>query len=534
MRVCYYISILLILSIFTACEKEKPLETSEPVVQILNYDGARLVQESGKEVIIDFLAQSVLGIKTLRINRNGEIFLDTVLQNQPLSFEYSMSYIIPGGLQDGELIEFQMQITDNADREAASDVFTIEVGKPFEIDEIELNGFQFRRLKGRLNEDLTMEANTRWLIDSIVFLEDGAVLTVEPGSTIYFRTSDDINFGSALIVNRNSKLIASGTRDQPIVFTSDRVLSGNPAIGDWGGIVLLGNAPSNQGTIVVEDGWRYGGTQPADNSGVLRFVRIEYSGKLEYHGLHLFGTGSGTLIEYVEVYENLNIAFRVKGGRTHLKYIAAINHGGYAIWAEHGWQGNGQFWLFQTSIPATLIPVNFWNQARSIEMRNDVNFFERAPRTMFRLSNITMIGNGNNGNLSDGTRRGVRIRRGAIGELQNMIITEFPGDGIRVEDLPLEVLGAQMKLDNTRVYSNLINWEQEAKSFFFESGQFNLLETPVSGVNKDEFAGTVPSSFNPQSWGPWFSPAAYIGAVDPGSDWTKGGTWFKDINGNFR
>ena len=166
----------------------------------------------------------------------------------------------------------------------------------------------------------------------------------------------------------------------------------------------------------------------------LKYVRIEYAGKNDIHGLQLFGVGSATSIEYVEVFKCYNNAFRVRGGRVSLRYIAGIEHGGYGIWADEGWQGNGQFWLFQTGIKATLLPVNYWNQARSIEFRNDDAIFDKQPRTTFKVSNVTLIGNGYQSGTDYGTRRGVRIT-GAQGFFYNAIVI-VSGDGVRVEDLP--------------------------------------------------------------------------------------------------
>src|SRR5690606_26807766 len=98
----------------------------------------------------------------------------------------------------------------------------------------------------------------------------------------------------------------------------------------------------------------------------------------------------------------------------------------------------------------TLIPVNFWNIGRSIEFRNDETNHGRSPRTQFKISNVTLIGNGFAAGTDLGTRRGVRIRTGSFGILQNMVVTQFPNDGVRVEDLSTTELGSTMILGNTR------------------------------------------------------------------------------------
>ncbi|MCF8247876.1 MAG: hypothetical protein K9J37_22205, partial [Saprospiraceae bacterium] len=158
-----------------------------------------------------------------------------------------------------------------------------------------------------VNTDIT--TNTTWTKNNIYLLQGGclyvnnnAILTIEPGTIIK-------GDAAALIVMRGSMLIAEGTPTQPIVFTSAKP-AGQRAPGDWGGIVLLGRAPINVpgGEATVEGGCSlalYGGTEPADNSGTLRYVRIEFAGipfqpNNELNSITFGGVGSGTVIEHVQ------------------------------------------------------------------------------------------------------------------------------------------------------------------------------------------------------------------------------------------
>ncbi|MBI1227142.1 MAG: T9SS C-terminal target domain-containing protein, partial [Bacteroidetes bacterium] len=155
-----------------------------------------------------------------------------------------------------------------------------------------------------VNSDIT--TNTTWTSNNIYLLQNGclyvtnnATLTIEPGTIIK-------GDAAALIVLRGSKIIADGTAEQPIVFTSAKP-AGQRAPGDWGGLALLGKAPINVpgGEATMEGGCDlsvYGGTDPNDNSGVLRYVRIEFAGipfqpNNELNSLTLGGVGSGTTIE---------------------------------------------------------------------------------------------------------------------------------------------------------------------------------------------------------------------------------------------
>lgn len=169
----------------------------------------------------------------------------------------------------------------------------------------------------------------------------------------------------------------------------------------------------------------------------------------------------------------------------------------------------------------------------SIEMRNDEDFFLKEPRTTFNISNVTAIGNGYEANVENGTRRGVRVRRGATGVLQNIIVTQFPDDAVRVEDLDIAELGVTMTLGNTRSFNNNSNYDQEAETVFLAETQYNVTEDAVSGISTTNFVGSVPSNFNPTSLGSWFTNAPFIGAVKDASDnWTTEGIWFKFLDGS--
>jgi len=525
---------LFLIALVAGCEREQELQLPDSTLSVVQYDGNPIVQEPRGDVELDIVAQSLAGIDWIEVLVEGAV-VETISPDSDLfTYIYTFVYRVSENASMGDQVGIQFRMIDKEGRVVESDRVVIRVDMPFTITEFTQGGNSFQRVKGRINRDITFTNDQKWLIDSVVSVTDEAILTVEKGTTVYFRTFNDASRTSRLVIARESRIIADGTRDEPIVFTSDKVLGGSPARGDWGGVSLFGAASTNAGSNVLLDGFRYGGSANADNSGVLRFVRVEYAGKGGFHSLGLYGVGSGTRVEYFESYESYNNALRLRGGRVSLRYIAGIQHGGYGIWADEGWQGNGQFWLFQTNIAATLIPVNYWNQARSIELRNDDTMFERQPQTTFRISNVTLIGNGYEEGTDLGTRRGVRIRRGAQGLLHNAIVTEFPNDAVRVEDLPIESLGVTTVIDNMHVYNNFANWEQEAKDVFFESGEYNLQETAVDGVTKTDFVGTAPSPYNPTAMGSWFASAPYIGAVDPGKDWTRGGNWFKNGDGTIR
>lgn len=163
-------------------------------------------------------------------------------------------------------------------------------------------------LSGNINTTTTLTSDKVWTLKGYVYVTDGAKLIIQPGTTII----SDIAEKGALCIERGAQIIAEGTATKPIVFTSGKSV-GERAPGDWGGIIILGKAKTNRSsepTIEGGIGRAFGGTNDADNSGVLKYVRIEYAGiaampNSEINALTLGGVGSGTIIENVQtVYAN--------------------------------------------------------------------------------------------------------------------------------------------------------------------------------------------------------------------------------------
>lgn len=528
------VAIILLVTLLS-CDRESDFELPTPSLIVLGDVSSDVVQEPGEKVILDFKLQAASGLQQFTILKNNSPFETVDFTQGEISENYQFSYTIPADADKGDIEDFSFELTDKEGR-ITNYNFRIKINTTFSELTTTINGQEVTVIKGRLNKNYDMSADKIYMIDSTLSVENNSRLTIEEGSTLYFKTYDSESINSKLVITRGASIKAEGTSEKPIVFTSDKVLSGqNAGPEDWGGIYIYGNAPTNEGADVLRDGFRYGGKTANESSGTLSFVRIDFAGKDGAHALNLYGIGSSTKVHHVEVYRSYNIAFRIRGGLVNLKYIAAIGHGGYGVWADYGWQGNGQFWLFQTDIKATLVPENYWNIARSIEMRNDDSFFLKEPRTKFKIANVTVIGNGYESNLDNGTRRGIRIRRGATGILQNIITTQFPDDGVRVEDLDIAELGETMILANSRSFNNQGNYKQEAETIFQNDPQYNVTEDPVPGISLNDFVGSVSSEFNPSSLGSWFSDAPYIGAIkDASEDWTSEGNWFRALDGTIR
>jgi hypothetical protein len=163
-------------------------------------------------------------------------------------------------------------------------------------------------LTGNINQTITLTSDKVWTLRGYVYITDGAQIIIQPGTII----KSDIAEKGALCIERGAKIIAEGTANKPIVFTSGQP-DGQKNPGDWGGIVILGRATTNRSsepTIEGGIGRPYGGINDADNSGILKYVRIEYAGiaalpNSEINALTLGGVGNGTTLENIQtIYAN--------------------------------------------------------------------------------------------------------------------------------------------------------------------------------------------------------------------------------------
>ncbi len=294
-----------------------------------------------------------------------------------------------------------------------------------------------------------IKANTTWTADKIyvlkgfVFVTTGATLTIEPGTII---KGDKASKGS-LVITRGSKLNAIGTVDKPIVFTSN-LPAGARREGDWGGIILLGKAPVNQGSAVKIEGGltptnggdeatyiQYGGSDPTDNSGTLKYVRIEFGGipfsvDNEINGLTLGGVGSGTTLDYIQVYRSGDDAYEWFGGSVNAKHLLAIGTWDDDFDTDFGFSGKIQFALAQR-FPL----IADQSGSNGFESDNDGNGSAKTAKTSAVFSNVTIVGP----QAAAGTKingfyqHAAQIRRNSAISTFNSVFAGFP-EGIYIDD----------------------------------------------------------------------------------------------------
>jgi hypothetical protein len=291
-----------------------------------------------------------------------------------------------------------------------------------------------------ITTNTTWTSNNVYLIQGIIYVNSGATLTIQPGTVI---RGDNTVPNSSLFVARGGKINAIGTVCNPIVFTSNKAI-GARAVGDWGGIVLLGNAKNNQGLNVQIEGTAageprnfHGGTNDDDNSGTLKYVRIEFGGFVfapnnEINGLTLGSVGRGTTIDYVQTSFINDDAFEWFGGTVNCKHLVAYRCLDDDFDTDFGFSGSLQYGL---SIKDPAISDNpAVSTSEGFESDNDAAGSTLTPKTSAKFYNITHLGgfrcasNTNGSGLpptASGFRRGARIRRNSDLKIVNSI---FMGD----------------------------------------------------------------------------------------------------------
>ncbi len=240
------------------------------------------------------------------------------------------------------------------------------------------------------NANRTLSPDTLYTLHGIYYVQAGATLTIPAGTIIQGVPA------ATLVVKPGSTINAAGTWDKPIIFTSNQA-AGNRLPGDWGGVVILGKARVNQPNPIIEGGLiaegTYGGTDDADNSGVFKYVRIEFPGyrfalNNEINGLTMGGVGSGTEIHHVQVSYSFDDSYECFGGTVDLHHLVAFGGTDDEFDTDFGYRGKCQF-LFGLRDPGYWDPTG---ESNGFESDNDATGTTAWPQTAPVYSNVTLVG----------------------------------------------------------------------------------------------------------------------------------------------
>jgi hypothetical protein len=385
----------------------------------------------------------------------------------------------------------------------------------YTITDLGNNQFQ---IEGTFDENFTLTADKDWVITGGVFVDNGATLTIDAGTTVWAADDATTPFLSIL---RGGKIMAMGTKTDPIIMTT---LKPNPTSGSWGGIVINGKAPSNKGTDVPGEGGtgNYGGNEPDDNSGEMHYVVVKYAGKIlgtdnELNGFSFNGVGSSTQLDHLQAYMGSDDGFEFFGGRAQLKYAVSEGNEDDSFDWTHGFQGKGQFWVVEQYAGGG---------DRGIEADNNSSDNGITPMSAPMLSNLTLVGIDD----GDGGNQGMKLREGTAGNIHNCIVTGFPKRGVQVEhDQTVtnmqngDLLVANSIVDNTNPWVATASDGSDV-TCDFANDNTNTTET-VTLVNGYVGVVTNGNEVDPSAaLDAWFESVSYIGAVPASDDWTDGWT----------
>lgn len=375
-----------------------------------------------------------------------------------------------------------------------------------------INGVTYYVLSGNITSSRTLVSSRRWLLSGGVFVNNGATLTIEAGTQLFAADDATTPF---LSVQRGGRINAVGTAAAPIVFTTIKTITGGADRGAWGGIILNGFARINicgttDCTAEGEGGTGvYGGTNDADNSGTMKYVRVEYAGKIlgtdnELNGFSFNGVGSSTVLEHLQAFKGSDDGFEFFGGNVNLKWAVSTGNSDDSFDWTHGWRGKGQFWVVQQDAVTG---------DNGMECDNWETNYTVTPFSEPTISNFTLVG------ADDGSaNHGMRLRHGTKGKLYNGIVTGFT-QGVRVgSECDANVADGSLALKNSAVFNNATAYNNAAT---FQNDATNT----STAISLTGFVGSdVNGALDPTTLGSWFSAATFKGAVEASNDWTAGWT----------
>lgn len=300
--------------------------------------------------------------------------------------------------------------------------------------------------------EVILDGNTTYTLTGAIVVADGATLTI-PAGTVIRATGGTSAY---IAVAQGGKIFVNGTASNPVIMTSG---AATPAPGNWGGLVICGKAPINTvsgGTSTAQSevaDLTYGGTIANDNSGSVRYLRLEYTGAnfsatKEFNGASLFGVGSGTIFEYVQAFHGSDDGFEFFGGTVNTSNLVSFgNEDDQFDWTE-GWNGTNTNWYGK---------ISFGKGNRGIEADNYEFGFANTPISNPAITNLTLVGPGSTADALVYTENdGLKLRRGTKAIFTNVNLTGF-ADAFDVEhDETIAFVGTALKATNVK-YTDITN-----------------------------------------------------------------------------
>lgn len=235
-------------------------------------------------------------------------------------------------------------------------------------------------IAGNYDSNVELIASEDYMLDGAMVIEEGATLTIEAGTKITAKGGTT----SYIAISQGAKIMVDGTAELPVVMTADIA-----DYGQWGGLVICGKAPVNTGDGGLSEvgNLPYGGTEATDNSGSIKYLRLEYTGyqyndEKQFNGVSFFGVGSGTIVDYVSSYMGNDDGLEFFGGTVSASHLVSIQSQDDGIDFADGWSGTGMYWYSKDS------------KKSAIEGSNNGDNGAATPMTTCSVSNVTLDGMG--------------------------------------------------------------------------------------------------------------------------------------------
>lgn len=468
--------------LLNGCKEDDPIDLTgaSPSITLTNTAASGM---PGNTVISTVTINAPNGLNTLIIYKDGSLF-ETVTFNNEKTASFEFTYNIESTQVAGTVINFSFEAIDSLNRKSDQEIFTVTV--------LELSEKEIVQVSGELSANTTWTSDKIWRLNGLVKVMDGATLNIEPGTLIIGAKDSK----GTLLINRGGKIIADGTANAPIVFTSESEV-GNRVPGDWGGIVICGRAPNNQGASVELEGdygALYGGNVSNDNSGVLRYVRIEFAGNAiqankETNSLTLASVGNATVIEHVQCSYGFDDSFEFFGGTVNAKYLVSYRTKDDDFDMDFGHNGFIQFAIAIRD--ANLGDASYSN---GFEIDNDGAGTVSTPYTQTVFSNVSIIGpkyTADNVVLPH-LQNAAQFRKNSMPCLYNSFLTGFP-TGLFIDDtkpgVSQHALNEELQIRNV-ILAGVENWGNNNWG-----GSINNSNSPLKQVNAN-----VASGFEVNTW----------------------------------
>lgn len=235
-------------------------------------------------------------------------------------------------------------------------------------------------IAGEYTEDVTLDAAVAYGLDGAMIIKEGATLTIPAGTKITAKGGTT----SYIAIAQGAKIMVNGTAVNPVVMTATVA-----DYGQWGGLVICGKAPVNTGDGGLSEvgNLPYGGSEAADNSGAIKYLRVEYTGyqyteEKQFNGVSFFGVGSGTVVDYLSSYKGNDDGIEFFGGTVSASHLVSIESQDDGIDFADGWSGTGMYWYSKDS------------KKSAIEGSNNGDNGAATPMTTCSVSNVTLDGMG--------------------------------------------------------------------------------------------------------------------------------------------